>query len=112
MQQLRKEASDISNGLAQRQFGAGSEADFAQDLQDLYPKLEVLFDLTRISPGVWMKKAQRRLMDFSDMEQFALKLLVEPVSGGYRHTELARRPPCALTRFSSTSTRTPTRPRS
>lgn len=91
VQQLRKQASDILSGLADRQFGAGSEADFAEDLEDLYPKLEVLFDLTRaFSRRLDEKKAQRRLMDFSDMEQFALRLLVEPVPGGYRPTELAR----------------------
>ena len=85
--------------LREGPFCAGA-ADFAGDLRDLRPKLEVLFELTRqFDDAITRLKADEpegdeppilRLLDFNDLEQKAIELLAEPEGEGYRPTDAAR----------------------
>lgn len=60
-----------------------SEEDFREDIDDLYPKVKRLFALTMDYDRIYSeKKRSRKLIDFSDMEQFTLSVLTERDGNG------------------------------
>lgn len=86
---IRKELKSILQKLRERVFSASS-VEFLEDIGDLRPKIELLFALTlSFSQRLDELKRERRLLDFSDLEQFALKLLYEEQSGGHTRSALA-----------------------
>ncbi|MFA9379847.1 MAG: helicase-exonuclease AddAB subunit AddA, partial [Acetanaerobacterium sp.] len=87
---VRKGYKDIVTALRERQFCA-TLAQHRDDMCDLYPKVEVLFSLVRaFSARYDEKKRERGLLDFPDLEQLALRLLVEKTDGVIIPTPLAR----------------------
>lgn len=90
VQALRKSARAIVEELRDRQFCASS-AEFLDDVAFLRPMVSLLFDLTRAFDRLFTEqKQQKYLMDFSDMEQYAISLLVKKAGPGYAKTELAQ----------------------
>ena len=90
VQALRKSARAIVEQLRDRQFCASS-AEFLDDVAFLRPMVSLLFDLTRAFDRLFTEqKQQKYLMDFSDMEQYAISLLVKKAGPGYAKTELAQ----------------------
>ena len=56
----------------------------------LQPLVARLFTLVKRFDEIFSGAKRRRMMiDFSDMEQFAVSLLAEPIEGGWKRTELA-----------------------
>ena len=87
---VRKGYKDTVAALRDRQFCA-TEEQHREDMCDLYPKVEVLFGLvTKFSSRYDEKKRDRALLDFSDLEQLALRLLVEKHDGKALPTPLAK----------------------
>ena len=65
---------------------------FEDDLKNLLPKIEKLFEITvRFAERLDQKKRDKNLCDFADTEQFALSLLWEKRDEGYVRTPLAER---------------------
>lgn len=89
-QGLRAQVKKLLTQLAQHQFCAtGEEA--LEDIGAAYPKVKSLFEAVQLlCRRMWEKKRERRIIDFSDMEHLALKLLVEQTPDGARRTEFAR----------------------
>ncbi|SDM83825.1 helicase-exonuclease AddAB subunit AddA [Acetanaerobacterium elongatum] len=76
--------------LRERQFCA-TEAQHREDMLDLLPKITVLFELVKAYAARYEeKKRDRNLLDFTDLEQLALKLLVQSENGQTVRTEVAR----------------------
>ena len=77
--------------LAKRYMNASGE-EFRQDIEDLAPKVSLLFDLVKaFGHALWRAKGEKKRLDFSDLEHLALRLLVErDEDGGYHATERAR----------------------
>lgn len=69
-----------------------SEAAFRRDLRHLKPRIATLFDLVKDFDRRFAAEKQRRhLIDFADLEHFAIHLLVEKQpDGSYGKTELAK----------------------
>ncbi len=89
VQGLRRAVKGIVDGLSKGQFCA-TAAEFAEDIAFLKPMVEMLFDLVKeFDDDFTRQKLQRNLMDFSDMEQYAIALLVRTVGAGYAKTPLA-----------------------
>ncbi len=87
---VRKGYKDTVAALRDRQFCA-TAAQHHDDMLDLYPKVSVLFELVRrFSVRYEEKKRERALLDFSDLEQLALRLLVEKCDGKAQPSSLAR----------------------
>ena len=62
---------------------SASEADFREDVADLYPKIKCLFALTMDYDRTYSeKKRERRVLDFSDLEQLTLSVLTEKTGDG------------------------------
>lgn len=62
---------------------AASEEDFREDINDLFPKVSCLFALTLDYDRIYTeKKQQRKVIDFSDMEQLVLGVLSERDGNG------------------------------
>lgn len=71
---------------------ASSEEEFCSDKAVLYPKIKVLFETVKLFHHRYSAaKLERGVTDFSDLEHFALRLLVEETPDGYRRTALAER---------------------
>lgn len=89
---LRKAARDQITECKTRFFTHTSQS-FSEDLRALRPVVERLFGLVEELDRVFSeKKREINAVDFSDLEQFALRLLVEKVPDGeHRPTPLARR---------------------
>ncbi len=67
-----------------------TEEEYREDILWLRPRLQTLFDLIQaFSERFSALKKERNLMDFSDIEQFALRLLTLPEGSGYRRTPFA-----------------------
>lgn len=82
VQGVRKRCRKQMDRLSQDILNATRE-DFVQDMADLNPKLSVLFDLVRAFDRVFTeKKAQKKRLDFSDLEHLALSLLAQPGEDG------------------------------
>ena len=89
VQAIRAQIKDTVEELGER-FCANRE-EFADDMAFLRPLVAVLFDLTQAFDRCYSEaKLQKNLIDFSDMEQYALQLLIEKDAGGYRKTLLAQ----------------------
>ncbi|WP_040197597.1 helicase-exonuclease AddAB subunit AddA [Candidatus Soleaferrea massiliensis] len=87
---LRKEVKSIIAGLAEKQFCC-TEAEFAEDILDLRPKVDTLFRLTKdFADRLESKKREKKWLDFSDLEQYTLRLLVGKDADGCRPTALAK----------------------
>ncbi len=87
---LRSQVKERLGRLRGRYF-CSTAREYREDLEDLAPKVAVLFDMTiEFSRRLEEEKRQRRLVDFSDLEQLALRLLVQPEGEGCRPTALAR----------------------
>lgn len=87
---LRDQVKSAVGKLAEKQFCA-TEEEFAQDIEDLVPKVERLFSLVKdFSRRLEEKKREKKLLDFSDLEHLTLSLLMEPDGEGYSPTALAR----------------------
>ncbi len=68
-----------------------TEEEYLEDIRWLRPRLKTLFDLVQaFSERFSALKKEGNLMDFSDIEHFALRLLTVPEEGGYHRTPLAR----------------------
>lgn len=88
-QALRANIKDIFARLRDKQFCANEE-EFSNDIAFLRPLVGLLFDLTRAFDRVFTEEKQRRgMMDFSDMEHYAISLLVRPAGPGYLPLPLA-----------------------
>ncbi|MBP1559612.1 MAG: helicase-exonuclease AddAB subunit AddA [Oscillospiraceae bacterium] len=87
----RSEMKDFVNELKEKRFCAGSEEN-AADLAYLQPRVAALFDTVLEFDQTYAEaKNQRHILDFSDLEHMALRLLVrEEEDGSLRRTELAR----------------------
>lgn len=71
------------NGAELRRLFDASAEDFREDIADLYPKVKRLFDLVMDYDRVFSeKKRERKVVDFPDMEQFALAVLAERDGNG------------------------------
>ncbi|WP_312641990.1 helicase-exonuclease AddAB subunit AddA [Hydrogenoanaerobacterium sp.] len=88
---IRKEVKSILEKLADRLFSA-TAAEFTDDIAALRPQIELLFALTlSFAARLDALKRERRLVDFSDLEHFALALLYdEPQKGVHLKSSLAR----------------------
>lgn len=76
--------------LRQTYFFA-SPSQMAQDMANNRPMVQVLVDLTnRFEKAYGQRKAEKNLVDFNDLEHFALKILVEPGEEGWLPTQTAR----------------------
>ncbi len=63
-----------------------SPEEFCQDLNELYPSIEYLYQLVNAFTGGYKeKKADKGIVDFNDLEHFALAVLADPeIAGEYR----------------------------
>ncbi len=62
---------------------SASETDFREDIEDLYPKIKCLFALTMDYDRAYSeKKREKRVLDFSDLEQLTLAVLSERSGDG------------------------------
>ena len=84
-------ASSLAKELSEELFCC-NEAAFHKDLQHLKPRIATLFDLVKeFDRRFAAEKERRHLIDFADLEHFAIKLLVEKdASGAYSKTPLAQ----------------------
>lgn len=90
---VRDEAKALLARLADGLFSS-SAADFADDVRFLRPRISMLFTLTKaFSARLDEKKRERRMVDFADLEHFALALLYDrsrrAPDGRYARTRLA-----------------------
>lgn len=82
----RDRSKKIVQELAQKYMNA-TAAEFRDDLEDLRPKIEMLFRMVKdFSDRLDAAKAEKKRLHFSDLEHLALKLLVEKSPDGYRPT--------------------------
>ncbi len=89
LQSGRDRIKKIIKALALRQFCANTQ-EFQEDIEDLRPKVSMLFRLTMAFERQYGQlKKERKLLDFSDLEHMALALLMEKADGAYRPTALA-----------------------
>ena len=84
-------AAAFAKELGESLFCCNEEA-FHKDLQHLKPIITTLFDLVKEFDKRYAAEKQRRhLLDFADLEHFAIQLLVEKQSdGSYAKTALAK----------------------
>jgi len=87
---LRDTVKDVVKELKER-FCTDSVG-FREDITDLRPKIACLFDLvTAYDEAYARRKKERRTVDFSDLEHFALALLYDTLpGGGHRPSKLAK----------------------
>lgn len=90
IQSGRDQIKKIVKGLSQRQFCANAQ-EFKEDIADLKPKVATLFSLVLSYDQQFARlKKEQKLLDFSDLEHMALRLLMEKTDGLYQPTALAR----------------------
>ncbi len=84
-------AAELAKQLGEKLFCCNEEA-FRRDLIHLKPRITTLFELVKAFDKRFAEEKQRRhLMDFADLEHFAIELLVEKLpDGSYGKTELAK----------------------
>lgn len=86
----RDQIKKILKSLAQRQFCATAQ-EFAEDLEDLRPKISTLFSLTLAYDQILSAhKTEQKILEFSDLEHFALRLLMRKEGNRYLPTSLAK----------------------
>ncbi len=87
---VRGEYKDIVKNLRERQLCATTEQ-HRDDMRDLHPKVARLFALVQsFALRYEEKKREKSYLDFSDLEQLALRLLVRREDGKTLPTPLAR----------------------
>lgn len=86
----RDQVKSAVKGLADKYLNA-TGAQFAGDIADLHPKIELLFRMVRdFSDRLWQAKLEKKRLYFSDIAHLALRLLVEKTpDGGWRATPRA-----------------------
>ena len=90
VQLLRKSAQNIIKQLDEDLFCV-DEAGFLEDIRFLRPRIETLFDLVLdYDRRLMQEKRERRLLDFSDLEHFAVQLLVKEKKEKREKTALAK----------------------
>ncbi len=78
---LRTRVKDTLDDLQNRAFTA-TEQDFEEDVEDLLPKLSELFRATKRYDHLFSEmKKEEGVVDFSDLEQLAITLLVDGEDG-------------------------------
>ena len=89
MKALRDEIKTTLTYVKDKVFCA-SAVEFSEDIADLKPKIACLFKIVRdFDVAFSQKKREHNLVDFQDLEHFALKLLVAPSENGYIRTAKA-----------------------
>ena len=88
--QLRGVVKEVIGALQQRICTAAKG--FSEDIADLAPKIHCLFEITdTFDRRFSQRKIQRRVVDFSDLEHFALELLYTQLpDGSHQPSALAR----------------------
>lgn len=87
---MRDAVKDAVRTLGEKYLNA-TEADFREDLRDLAPKVELLFRLVlAFGRALDARKAEKKKLDFSDLEHLALRLLAEQTENGVARTARAR----------------------
>ncbi len=87
---LREQVKKLLTSLREEQFCATAQ-EFREDIAFLRPLVEKLFQLVEAFDQTFTQtKQQRALMDFSDMEHYAIQLLAEPDGKGWKKTQLAQ----------------------
>ncbi|MEG1774256.1 MAG: UvrD-helicase domain-containing protein, partial [Oscillospiraceae bacterium] len=87
--QRRDRIKDTVLRLRERLFDA-TELQFADDIADLTPKISRLFELVRRTDVLLSeKKRTAGIIDFSDLEQLSVELLMRRTEQGDQPTELA-----------------------
>ncbi len=82
---LRNTAKDVTQDIRRNIFDTGFE-EYAEDLNKLYPLMNYLYKLViRFTEIYGIKKADRGIVDFDDLEHYALEILDDkPVAQEYR----------------------------
>jgi len=91
--QVKALRDDIKKALKdlESQFFYQSPQEMLQDMQSVSPVMRVLFELTiEFMEAFTKKKEEKNLIDFNDLEHFALKILVEEREGEVLPTLAAR----------------------
>ena len=87
---IRKEVKDLIDGLVPQYFYQDIEG-ILEDLRVCRPAVSELVLLVReFAERFEAKKRSRNMIDFSDMEQYALKILTEKVDGKLVSSAVAR----------------------
>ena len=90
-QQLRTEAKELVRDL-QRQFLSRTPRELVEEMRKMAPLMECLCGLVEDFSQYYLKaKFARNVLDFSDIEHFALSLLGEKYDEGFRPTPLAEK---------------------
>ena len=90
VQELRKQRKKIVDDLIKSYFYQTSE-EMAADMQMCLPYMEELVSLVKsFARRFDEKKRQENVIDFSDMEQFALQILAKKTEEGFGPTEVAK----------------------
>ncbi|MEG2039253.1 MAG: UvrD-helicase domain-containing protein, partial [Oscillospiraceae bacterium] len=86
----RDKIKDIINELSLKQFCCDNQG-FKQDIKMLYPVTAMLFEITKeFDRRYTLAKFSRKMIDFSDIEHFAIALLLEEKDGEHILTPLAK----------------------
>ena len=87
---LREQVKEIVSGLKKDYFYQKPE-EMAADMQICLPYIEELVGLVKcFSQRFDAKKRQENVIDFSDMEQFALQILAKKTEEGFEPSEVAK----------------------
>ena len=90
VQGLRAQIKDIVGDLEEDYFYQSPE-EMAADIQICLPYIEELVSLVKSFTGRFEeKKRQENVIDFSDMEQFALNILTKKTEEGFEPSEVAK----------------------
>lgn len=85
--EVKSTLTDLKKGLL-----SCSEAEFAEDVKSLLPVVRTLFDIVReLDSNLFREKMKKNILDFGDLEQLALRLLVEKRKGQLIPSATARR---------------------
>ncbi|MEG1996339.1 MAG: UvrD-helicase domain-containing protein, partial [Oscillospiraceae bacterium] len=87
---LRSDANDIVETIKKQYINITCD-EFAQDNELLYPKISLLFCLVReVYEKIEEKKKDKNIIDYADLEHYALKLLVVHENSQNKQTEIAK----------------------
>lgn len=87
---LRQSGTDVLVELAEK-YLMTTEEELREDLTFLRGKITVLFDIVaEFDCRFAAEKLNRSILDFSDLEHFALRLLIHKTDATYQKTELAK----------------------
>ena len=87
---LREQMKDIVDELKDDYFYQ-SPQEMAKDMKICFPYMEELVELVkRFAKRFDEKKRQENIIDFSDMEQFALQILAKKTEDGFEPSEVAK----------------------